>query len=540
MTNPGGRPPAGRRGYKPRPKVSDENLVLLLHRELQLRPRQSVPQLGFSLRVARDRVGALLRANPQLFVSTDLDLWVLVGQMESLEPVTPFRISYRPRPLPPRPWQLEALRAWAANGRRGVVEAVTGAGKTMLGIHAVCRVLHEGGRAMVLVPSTDLVRQWKDDFERWLPDVPIGNLGSKGGLRRNPLVIATVQSAIRRPELVPPDTEALLVCDEVHHMGATQFGRALDMGFNQRLGLTATFERSDGGHQTVLRPYFGQVVYTLDYVQAAAAGVIAPFSVWLIGVPFTDGETRQYEQMQQSMIEMRQVMVTEWGAPRGGSDLMGTLQVWSGQESNWARCRMARNYLKMFNQRRELLAGAQSKIEALGRLAPTIRSASRALVFCQTVESAQESAERLAGHDIDARPYVGGLNKTARRNLMEGFKQGSPQTMCAPKVLDEGIDVPSADLGVILAASSSERQMIQRMGRVLRPKDDGRPARFLIVYVKGSFEDPKQGAHEGFLEQMLQVAEKVHHLDLADLDGTALQAKSGGYDLSQLPISVGQ
>jgi superfamily II DNA or RNA helicase len=515
--------------------------LLLLERELQMRPRQSVLQLGFSLRVARDRVGALLRANPQLFVATDLDLWVLRGQVETLEPVVPFEIGYRPRPMPPRPWQLEALRAWAACDRRGIVEAVTGAGKTILGVHAVCRAIHEGGRAMVLVPSTDLVRQWKESFERVLPDVPIGNLGSKGGLRRNPLVIATVQSAIRRPELAPPDTEALLVCDEVHHMGATQFGRALDEGFNQRLGLSATFERSDGGHHTVLRPYFGQVVYTLDYKQAKAAGVIAPVSVWLIGVPFTDAETSQYTKMQQNMVEMRQVMVTEWGAPRGGSELMGMLQIWSGQESNWARCRMARNYLKMFNQRRELLAGAQAKIEALGRLAPTIQSASRALVFCQTVESAQESAERLVGHGVDAKPYVGGLNKTARRHLMEGFKQGAPQTMCAPKVLDEGIDVPSADLGVILAASSSERQMIQRMGRVLRPKDDGRHARFLIVYVKGSFEDPNQGAHEGFLEQMLDVAENVYRLDLSDLDGSPLTASwSGLDDVPQLPIGIGQ
>jgi RNA polymerase primary sigma factor len=354
---------------------------------------------------------------------------------------------------------------------------------------------------MVLVPSTDLVGQWHANLSRFLPDVPIGDLGSKGGLRRNPLVIATVQSAIRRPELVPPDMEALLVCDEVHHMGATQFGRALDAGFNQRLGLTATFERSDGGHHTILRPYFGQVVYTLDYIRAAAEGVIAPFSVWLIGVPFTGAEANRYTEMQQQMLEMRQVMTTEWGAPRGGSDLMSTLQVWSGQESNWARCRMARNYLKMFNQRRELLAGASAKIEALGRLAPTIRSASRTLVFCQTVESAQESAERLLGCGVDAKPYVGGLNKTARKRLMTGFKQGSPQTMCAPKVLDEGIDVPSADLGVILAASSSERQMIQRMGRVLRPKDDGRPARFLIVYVKGSLEDPAQGATRGSLSR---------------------------------------
>jgi superfamily II DNA or RNA helicase len=76
-------------------------------------------------------------------------------------------------------------------------------------------------------------------------------------------------------------------------------------------------------------------------------------------------------------------------------------------------------------------------------------------------------------------------------------------------VLDEGVDVPAADLAVVLAASRSRRQMVQRMGRVLRRKDDGRPARLVIVHAVGTVEDPATGAHEGFLDEVLPVALSV-------------------------------
>ncbi len=78
-------------------------------------------------------------------------------------------------------------------------------------------------------------------------------------------------------------------------------------------------------------------------------------------------------------------------------------------------------------------------------------------------------------------------------------------------MLDEGIDVPAADLAVIVGASRSRRQMIQRMGRVLRRKTDGRRARFAILFVEGTVEDPAAGAHEGFLSEVTEIADAVAH-----------------------------
>lgn len=90
------------------------------------------------------------------------------------------------------------------------------------------------------------------------------------------------------------------------------------------------------------------------------------------------------------------------------------------------------------------------------------------------------------------------MGKEERSTLFESFKAGKLKAVVAPLVLDEGVDVPEADLAVILASTKTKRQMIQRMGRVLRKKEDGRLARFALLFVEGTSEDPGSGAHEDF------------------------------------------
>jgi len=77
------------------------------------------------------------------------------------------------------------------------------------------------------------------------------------------------------------------------------------------------------------------------------------------------------------------------------------------------------------------------------------------------------------------------------------------------QTLEEGVDVPDADLAIIVAASKQRRQMIQRMGRVMRQKADGRDARFVILYVEDTDEDPRLGAHELFVNELIEVAREV-------------------------------
>ncbi|WP_281241933.1 DEAD/DEAH box helicase [Geodermatophilus siccatus] len=169
----------------------------------------------------------------------------------------------------------------------------------------------------------------------------------------------------------------------------------------------------------------------------------------------------------------------------------------------------ARRYLHAFSKRRQLLADCRRKHEALAGLAPLLASADRGLVFTETRQSADEAAYILREYGISALDFTSALKPWERKERLEAFKRGSVRVLAAPRVLDEGIDVPQADVGVILAASRSERQMIQRMGRVIRPKADHRPATFVVMYVRGTAEDPALGAHEDFLDQLTDVAEET-------------------------------
>jgi superfamily II DNA or RNA helicase len=115
------------------------------------------------------------------------------------------------------------------------------------------------------------------------------------------------------------------------------------------------------------------------------------------------------------------------------------------------------------------------------------------------------------------------MAKPERKAMLGQFARGELVAIAAPKVLDEGIDVPAADLAIIFATSKTRRQMVQRMGRVLRRKTDGRLARFIVLYVENTTEDPAAGAHESFIGEITDsaVAEEVRRFDSSEpLDET--------------------
>lgn len=138
-----------------------------------------------------------------------------------------------------------------------------------------------------------------------------------------------------------------------------------------------------------------------------------------------------------------------------------------------------------------------------------MRGAGRALVFTQSVMAAERASRTLSSGGVPAEALHSMLAPLRRRDALRRFAEGGLAALVAPHVLDEGVDVPAADLAVVVAASRSRRQMVQRLGRVLRRKPDGRSARLVVLFAEGTVEDPRLGAHEGFLEEVAGVAESV-------------------------------
>ena len=429
-----------------------------------------------------------------------------------------------------RDWQVEAFADWVAAGCRGVVEAITGAGKTRLAVAAVRVALSRGGVALVLVPTLDLQDQWVAQLRALVPDARIGRLGGGAAdtLSDHHVVVATPHSASEVPVVPDDGVLGLLVADEAHRYGAPTWGAALRDAFAMRLALTATYERNDDGLEDVLGPYFGGVVHGYGYVDAARDGVIAPFRVGLVGTALDDGEREAFDAADTAARRARRVLVADHRAPRHPVETIRTAAALVADADRGARghgdadVRAAREYLRWLRARRDVAANAAGKLDVLGKLAPSLHGR-RTLVFCDTVDQAELAAKRVvASGGPLAETLHGQLPDEKRRIRMAQFRNGNLPVVVAPRVLDEGVDVPDADVAIVLAAFRSRRQMVQRLGRVLRVKDDGREARLVVVFATDTLEDPDRGAHEVFLDEVLPVARGVDRLDAdADPDGVA-------------------
>ena len=196
------------------------------------------------------------------------------------------------------PWQMRALQTWEANGFRGVIEAVTGSGKTRVALAAAARHLSEDGRVAVVVPTHPLLEQWVAALEEQVPNARVGVLraGDSGNLAFCDVLVAVVNSASAHELGLPPGRRGLLIADECHRYAGEQFRLALEERFERRLGLTATYARDDGGHEDVLDPYFGGVVFYYGYADAVSEGVVAPFRVALMPVAFAPAERDEYDE----------------------------------------------------------------------------------------------------------------------------------------------------------------------------------------------------------------------------------------------------
>ncbi len=391
-----------------------------------------------------------------------------------------------------------------------MIEAVTGAGKTVIGVTAAVQELAGGGQVVVIVPTGELLFQWHRVLADAVPaNTMIGllGMGRRDGLGQCDVVIAVVNSA-RDGDLAPRRPGGLLVGDECHRYASIENRRALNWGFAHRLGLSATFARPDNGHREWLEPYFGPTCYRLGYEQALADDVIAPFHVVLVGLEFSGEERAEYDHHNAEMTAAGAELIARFGVPTEpvGAFLAAVGALARTEERGGV---VARMYLRAMRERRRVLDDAHSKQELIVALGPVVAAAERTLVFTSSIGAADRAAQALVGIGHAAASIHSGYDSKYRRASMDAFRDGRLSVLVAPQVLDEGIDVPSADLAVVLGATRSRRQMVQRMGRIVRRKPDGRPARFVVGYIGRTVEDPQRGAHESFLDEVTAVARRV-------------------------------
>ncbi|BCB81204.1 DEAD/DEAH box helicase [Phytohabitans flavus] len=413
-----------------------------------------------------------------------------------------------PRRVELAPWQIEAVDTWAgahrqASAYRGTLEIFTGGGKSLIALECIRRaaLVEPELRVAIVVPTVALARQWRDVVLRHtrLEPQDVGRLDGdhKDELQSKRILISVLNTAAERlPDLATAAVAPImLVVDECHRAGAPRFSRVLGTKGRFRLGLSATAERDDVDDDGrpieyddhVLGEKLGPLVYRFDLRAAREVGWLPDYTVHHHAVELTSEERRRYEHLTRRIDDLVD-RLNDLGVP-GALARQAT-----GRPGDIGA--LARTYVGMVAQRKDLLYRASERARVVTKiLSGLARRADtpRALLFHERIDEAVELHHRLTqvGLGFPVGLEHSRLPEADRREALARFAGGSTPVLVSVKSLIEGIDVPDADVGISVASSSSVRQRVQALGRVLRRRFDGvsKNAEMHIVYLHDTVDE---------------------------------------------------
>ncbi|MHB1446132.1 MAG: DNA repair helicase XPB [Acidimicrobiales bacterium] len=351
-----------------------------------------------------------------------------------------------------RPYQIQAVEAFEAAGS-GVIVLPCGAGKTLVGAAAMARA---SARTLVLVTNTVSARQWRAELlaRTSLTEAEVGEYsGERKEVR--PVTLATYQILVSRRgglyphmELFGAEDWGLIVYDEVHLLPAPVFRMTADIQSRRRLGLTATLVREDGREADVFS-LIGPKRFDAPWRDVEAAGWIAPAVCTEVRVTLSDEERMTYA-------------------------------------------------LAEAEDRYRVGATAASKLAVVERLCRQARAdAQPTLVIGQYLDQLDDLAAALGAPLI-----TGKVPNVERERLYEAFRRGEEPVLVVSKVANFSVDLPEASVAIQVSGTFGSRQEeAQRLGRILRPKADGRQAHFYAVVSRDTNDQEFASRRQRFLAE---------------------------------------
>lgn len=356
-----------------------------------------------------------------------------------------------------RDYQRDAVDAWLKS-RKGIIVLPTGSGKTLVAVDIIYRL---NVPSLVVVPTLDLLRQWKTVLGKSF-DVEVGEYsGEEKNLK--PITAATYDTAyLYAGEL--GNKFLLLIFDEVHHLPSEGYRHIAEMFCSPcRLGLTATYERADGLHRELPR-LVGGVVFE-EKISKLSGEHLAEYTLERIYTELTEEEKREYDRDYRYYRDYLKKHNISLKTPRDFRFFI----MRTGRDPEARKALLARH------RARATALNSSSKLEVLSNLLQR-HSGDRVIIFTE-----HNDLVRRISHEFLIPSIIHTTKKEERIDVLDKFKQGIYPRIVSSKVLDEGVDVPEANIGIILSGTGSRREFTQRLGRILRKRECKKAILYEIV-----------------------------------------------------------
>jgi superfamily II DNA or RNA helicase len=402
--------------------------------------------------IVQDKRYRFLRTKPIYFSA--------VQQAMQLQQI-PFTVAFTTHPelprsvtlaIAPRPYQQEAIAAWLAEGRRGVVVLPTGAGKTLV---AAMAIQETGLWTLAVVPTIDLLQQWRAALAAAL-SLAAEEIGVFGGGEKElkPVTIITYDSAALYPREL--QRFALLIFDECHHLPAPTYRLIAEGSFTPlRLGLSATPERGDMAHAELVE-LIGPEVYRRSPAELTEEHYLAQYTEQRVEVALSSEDEARYAEQRR---RYRAFLLRHRISIRSPEDFQQKIIYRSARDPE------ARAAMLAWREARDIAMNAPAKYVEIERILRQ-HSADQVILFSEYNYVVDEISRRFCIPAITYRTPA-----EERRTILERFRAGVYTKLVTGRVLNEGVDVPDCRVAIIVSGNSTKREYIQRLGRVLRPKE---------------------------------------------------------------------
>jgi superfamily II DNA or RNA helicase len=358
--------------------------------------------------------------------------------------------------------QRKALNNWVINNYNGSLIAGTGFGKSRCGIMAINHVLNDlgGSNAIVLVPTIQLQDQFKEEFSKWECEDCLDKVE-----------IICYQSAWK----LKNKHYSIVICDEIH-LGLSEKYRQFFKynSYDKLLCMTATLPEEPRYKVELYK--LAPTIYEITLDECVDMKLVAPYEIHCIPLELTPKERREYKKINNRFISHK--MALEPNAFEFAKTALKSPNISYDLKVH------AAGFYKTIRERKGIVDRAHNKIETFKKIVYNNLD-SKIITFGGLNEFTDTLAASISPL---AEVYHSKISKKKRIEALRRFRENEVNVLCSTKALNQGFDIPNANLGIVCGLTSKALSMIQRVGRLIR-WEKGKTGKVYVLYVKDSQEE---------------------------------------------------